>query len=132
MYKIITIFACLAAIAVALPYKPVAEPEHYAEPKEDHHHHPQYKFEYGVKDAHTGDHKVQWEQRDGDVVKGSYSLDEPDGGHRIVEYHSDAHGGIQIQVKKVGGHAPAPVVHHEPIPIVAAPIVHKPLKKHRY
>ncbi|XP_058828212.1 cuticle protein 19-like [Topomyia yanbarensis] len=127
MYKVIAVVACLAAVAVAIPYKPVAEPEHYAEPKDGH---AQYKFEYGVKDDHTGDHKVQWEQRDGDVVKGSYSLDEPDGGHRIVEYHSDAHGGIQIQVKKVGGHASAPAAHHEPIPIAPVPI--KSIKKHRY
>lgn len=36
----------------------------------DYHTHPQYKFEYGVKDPHTGDHKNQWETRDGDKVKG--------------------------------------------------------------
>jgi hypothetical protein len=45
----------------------------------DYFHYPKYKFEYGVKDAHTGDHKSQWEVRDGDVVKGEYTLDEADG-----------------------------------------------------
>lgn len=34
------------------------------------HHYPKYIYEYGVKDAHTGDHKSQWEHSDGDHVKG--------------------------------------------------------------
>lgn len=40
----------------------------------DYYKHPQYKFEYGVKDPHTGDHKNQWETRDGDNVKGLYKF----------------------------------------------------------
>lgn len=36
--------------------------------------HPRYAFEYGVNDPHTGDIKHQKEERDGDVVKGQYSL----------------------------------------------------------
>lgn len=31
---------------------------------------PKYTFDYSVNDPHTGDHKNQWETRDGDVVKG--------------------------------------------------------------
>lgn len=34
--------------------------------------HPKYAFDYSVNDPHTGDHKSQWETRDGDVVKGKY------------------------------------------------------------
>ena len=41
--------------------------------------HPKYAYKYGVSDHHTGDIKSQHETRDGDVVKGSYSLVEPDG-----------------------------------------------------
>jgi hypothetical protein len=80
---------------------------------EDYHSHPQYKFEYGVKDAHTGDHKNQWEVRDGDVVKGEYSLDEADGTKRVVQYTSDKHNGFNAVVKKIG-HAYHPQVygHH--------------------
>ncbi|XP_049544929.1 cuticle protein 19-like [Anopheles darlingi] len=63
---------------------------------------PKYKFEYGVKDYHTGDHKSQWEVRDGDVVKGEYSLDEPDGSVRIVKYHADAKNGFEAVVKNIG------------------------------
>ena len=54
-----------------------------------------------MKDAHTGDVKNQWETRDGDVVKGSYSLVEPDGTIRIVDYTSDKHNGFNAVVKKV-------------------------------
>ncbi|TKX27844.1 cuticular protein RR-2 [Spodoptera litura] len=51
--------------------------------------HPKYEFAYKVEDPHTGDKKYQHESRDGDVVKGVYSLHEPDGTVRIVEYHAD-------------------------------------------
>lgn len=37
----------------------------------DYHTHPKYEFQYGVKDAKTGDIKDQWEHRDGDKVKGN-------------------------------------------------------------
>ena len=73
----------------------------------DYHHHPSYKFEYGVHDPHTHDHKSQWEHRDGDVVKGEYTLDEADGTKRVVKYSSDKHGGFQAHVERIG-HA-----HHE-------------------
>jgi hypothetical protein len=63
---------------------------------------PKYAYDYAVKDAHTGDAKSQWETRDGDVVKGAYSLVEPDGTVRIVEYSADKHNGFNAIVKKVG------------------------------
>jgi hypothetical protein len=62
---------------------------------------PKYSYDYAVKDAHTGDAKSQWETRDGDIVKGAYSLVEPDGTVRIVEYTSDKHNGFNAIVKKV-------------------------------
>ena len=75
----------------------------------DYHSHPSYKFEYGVKDAHTGDHKSQWEHRDGDKVVGEYTLDEADGTKRVVSYTADDHHGFNAVVKKIGTphHAPA-------------------------
>ncbi|XP_055624839.1 cuticle protein 19-like [Toxorhynchites rutilus septentrionalis] len=82
--------------------------------QKDYHSHPKYKFEYGVKDFKTGDNKDQWEHRDGDVVKGQYTLQEPDGTKRIVEYTSDKHGGFQAHVKRVGhAHHPQIYGHHE-------------------
>ncbi|XP_063532400.1 cuticle protein 19-like [Cydia strobilella] len=75
---------------------------------------PKYAFNYGVKDPHTGDIKSQQEERDGDVVKGSYSLVEPDGSTRTVAYSADDHNGFNAVVHKTG-HA----VH--PAPIAVAP-----------
>ena len=54
---------------------------------------PKYDFEYKVEDHHTGDIKSQHESRDGDVVKGYYSLKQPDGSEREVHYESDDHTG---------------------------------------
>jgi hypothetical protein len=55
-----------------------------------------------VKDQHTGDLKSQWEHRDGDKVKGSYSVLEPDGSIRTVDYTADDHNGFNAIVKKTG------------------------------
>ena len=55
---------------------------------------PKYAFKYGVNDYHTGDVKSQHETRDGDVVKGQYSLVEPDGSVRTVDYTADKHNGF--------------------------------------
>ncbi|KAF7270917.1 hypothetical protein GWI33_016149 [Rhynchophorus ferrugineus] len=70
-----------------------------------------YEFNYGVQDPHTGDHKSQHEVRDGDVVKGSYSVAEPDGTLRTVHYTADPHNGFNAVVEKSGEPvypAPAP------------------------
>jgi Insect cuticle protein len=84
---------------------------------QDYYSYPKYKFEYGVKDPHTGDHKSQWEVRDGDVVKGEYSLDEADGTKRVVSYTSDKHNGFNAVVKKIGhahhSEAYQPHVYHQ-------------------
>ncbi|KAL1131470.1 hypothetical protein AAG570_011087 [Ranatra chinensis] len=59
-------------------------------------------FKYGVNDLWTGDIKHQWEERDGDVVKGQYSLVEPDGTIRTVDYSAGPHTGFNAVVKKTG------------------------------
>ncbi|KAH9645309.1 hypothetical protein HF086_000472 [Spodoptera exigua] len=73
--------------------------------------HPKYEFAYKVEDPHTGDKKYQHEARDGDVVKGVYSLHEPDGTVRIVEYHADKKTGFNANVK-FEGHAKHIVPEH--------------------
>ncbi|XP_077283760.1 uncharacterized protein LOC143909582 [Arctopsyche grandis] len=60
--------------------------------------HPAYKFEYSVHDDHTKDIKSQSESRDGDVVQGHYSLLQPDGHIRNVNYHADKHSGFNAEV----------------------------------
>lgn len=89
------------------PHIPIHKHHH-----EDFHAYPKYKFEYGVKDPHTGDHKSQWEIRDGDVVKGEYTLDEADGTKRVVSYTASDKDGFNAIVKKVGIAKHVPHVHH--------------------
>ncbi|CAL8112487.1 unnamed protein product [Orchesella dallaii] len=67
---------------------------------------PAYKYSYGVADKITGDQKSASEVRDGAVTRGSYSLVQPDGVLRTVNYISTPKGGFQAQVinKGVAGH----------------------------
>ncbi|XP_001864341.2 uncharacterized protein LOC6047259 [Culex quinquefasciatus] len=65
-------------------------------------HYPKYQYEYGVKDYLTGDHKSQWETREGDVVRGEYTLLQPDGTHRVVRYTADDKNGFEAEIKNVG------------------------------
>lgn len=48
----------------------------------------------------AGDSKSQQESRSGDVVQGSYSLVEPDGTRRVVEYTADPQNGFNAVVHK--------------------------------
>lgn len=61
---------------------------------------PQYQYAYTVQDALTGDSKVQEESRDGGIVKGSYSLIEPDGSRRTVNYYADPVNGFNAVVQR--------------------------------
>lgn len=78
--------------------------------------HPGYAFSYGVKDLHTGDVKSQWESRDEGVVKGHYSVLEPDGSIRSVHYTADGKNGFNAVVKTHGpNHHPVHDSHGVPI-----------------
>ncbi|XP_075161788.1 larval cuticle protein A3A-like [Haematobia irritans] len=97
----------------------------------DYYDHPKYAFNYGVADHTTGDVKSQHETRDGDVVKGQYSLVEPDGSIRTVDYTADSINGFNAVVTKSGPtvHAqavvPKPVVAVAPKPVVSYQPVYK-------
>nr|XP_029735737.1 cuticle protein 21-like isoform X2 [Aedes albopictus]XP_029736041.1 cuticle protein 21 isoform X2 [Aedes albopictus] len=108
---------CLAFLGVAAAgVVPLA-----TEYKGDYYSHPQYSFNYGVHDGLTGDVKSQVESRDGDVVKGQYSLVEPDGSVRTVDYTADDVNGFNAVVTKSG-----PSVHAAPavVKTVAAPVAY--------
>ncbi|KAG5880413.1 hypothetical protein JTB14_003084 [Gonioctena quinquepunctata] len=77
---------------------------------QDYYAHPKYQFQYGVSDPHTGDHKSQHEVRDGDAVKGYYTVADPDGTLRSVHYTADDHNGFNAVVQK-SGHSVHPQVH---------------------
>nr|CAD7412592.1 unnamed protein product [Timema cristinae] len=107
--------------------------------------HPQYSYAYDIQDALTGDSKSHHESRDGDVVQGSYSLVEPDGTRRTVDYTADPHNGFNAVVHKEGAavvKAVAPVatyaapaiakVHAAPAYGYAAPAIAKVLGYARY
>ncbi|XP_061393018.1 larval cuticle protein A2B-like, partial [Musca vetustissima] len=79
--------------------------------------HPQYKYAYDVHDTISGDSKSQVEERDGDVVRGEYSLIDADGFKRTVQYTADDVNGFNAVVsrepvvaKTVVAAAPATVV----------------------
>lgn len=61
---------------------------------------PKYAYSYDVHDSLTGDSKAQYEQRDGDVVRGSYSLIDPDGFKRTVTYIADPVNGFNADVSR--------------------------------
>lgn len=137
-------FVAIALLAVAVSASPIDPYGHYAAPALVHaapHYaalvvhaplvkhvvaepvaYPKYSFNYGIKDPHTGDIKSQAEERDGDVVKGQYSLVEPDGSVRTVDYTADDHNGFNAVVHKS---APAvhkvvaPVAHYAPAPVLS-------------
>ncbi|XP_026751391.1 uncharacterized protein LOC113511866 [Galleria mellonella] len=78
---------------------PVAVKNVHTEFLENYDAHPRYAFEYSVNDPHTGDVKQQKEERDGEVVKGQYSLVEPDGSVRTVDYVADWETGFHADVR---------------------------------
>ncbi|XP_073817882.1 larval cuticle protein A2B-like [Musca autumnalis] len=90
--------------------------------------HPQYRYSYDVNDVVSGDSKSQVEERDGDVVRGEYSLIDADGYKRTVQYTADAVNGFNAVVNrepvvaKTVVAAPAAVVKTvAPVAHVAAP-----------
>ncbi|KAF9407797.1 hypothetical protein HW555_012294 [Spodoptera exigua] len=62
--------------------------------------HTKYEYKYEVSDHQTGDRKSHWESRDGDKVRGVYTLYEPDGALRTVEYTADAVHGFNAVVRR--------------------------------
>ncbi|XP_049301529.1 cuticle protein 21-like [Anopheles funestus] len=126
--------ATASAVAIGYPaplgaYPAVAK---VAAPLADYDPNPQYSYSYAVSDALTGDNKSQQESRSGDVVTGSYSLIEPDGTQRVVEYTADPVNGFNAVVHRGAGvvKAVAPVAKfaaplaYPAVAKVAAPLAH--------
>ncbi|KAE8573389.1 cuticle protein 18.6-like [Halyomorpha halys] len=127
--------ATVAHAPVAVAHAPVAAVAHapvavaHAAPAvavaDEYDPHPSYSFSYSVNDAITGDSKGQTETRDGDVVQGSYSVAEPDGSVRTVDYTADPINGFNANVHKdaPAAHAAPVAVAHAPVAAVAAPVL---------
>lgn len=58
-----------------------------------------YEFRYSVDDLRSGVVNDRWEQRVGQFVKGSYSLLEPSGMIRTVNYEVDGRRGFVAVVR---------------------------------
>ncbi|CAH0402386.1 unnamed protein product [Chilo suppressalis] len=72
----------------------------------------QYKYSYDIQDPTTGDTKSQHEVRQGNIVTGQYSVVEPDGTKRIVDYNVHPRKGFTAVVHTepaVTQRTPAPV-----------------------
>lgn len=110
-----------AACASVVPVAPVARFDPL----------PQYSYGYDVQDALTGDYKGHQEQRNGDLVTGSYTVVDPDGTRRIVDYAADPLNGFNAVVRReplvipapARVVAPAPVLAPAPAPVAPAPLV---------
>lgn len=70
------------------------------------------------------------------MVKGSYSLVEPDGSTRTVEYTADDHNGFNAVVHRTANahpavahvaHAPVAVAHVAHAPVAVAHVAHAPI-----
>ncbi|XP_045459173.1 larval cuticle protein A2B-like [Melitaea cinxia] len=106
MAKLFVVFAALIAVAYS-SVVPVIKSNEYS------------SFAYDVADPNTGDYKSQVESNFGGVVKGQYSLVDPDGTQRVVDYTADDVNGFNAVVQKnpLAVAAPAPAV------VAAAPAV---------
>ncbi|CAB3233488.1 unnamed protein product [Arctia plantaginis] len=106
--------ACAASASIIAPGLPLARVDPL----------PQYSYGYDVQDALTGDYKGHQEHRNGDLVTGSYSVVDPDGTRRIVDYTADSLNGFNAVVRREPLVFPAPAKVLAPAPVVApAPIL---------
>lgn len=131
-YEILVIAALAAAANAGILQAPVAYSAPVAVAKtvvaEDYDPNPQYSYGYQVQDSLTGDNKQQSETRNGDAVQGSYSLVDPDGTIRTVDYTADPINGFNAVVSKTPLGVPAvakvaaPVAYASPVAKYAAPV----------
>ncbi|KAL4707507.1 hypothetical protein ACJJTC_000259 [Scirpophaga incertulas] len=61
-----------------------------------------YEFGYSVKDAQSGNDYDRRESSDGNVVRGEYRVQLPDGRTQIVTYHADWQTGFHADVRYEG------------------------------
>lgn len=116
----IVVFICVVGVASASVVAPVPVAARVADVF------PQYSYGYDVQDSLTGDYKGHQENRNGDLVTGSYSVVDPDGTRRIVDYTADPLNGFNAIVRReplvvpaARVVAPAPVFAPAPVPAPA-------------
>ncbi|EDS41159.1 conserved hypothetical protein [Culex quinquefasciatus] len=70
------------------------------EDEEDYDHNPSYQFGFDVKDDEFTNYQNRKEQREGNVIKGSYSVVDSDGFIRTVTYTADPKEGFKAEVSR--------------------------------
>ncbi|CAK1593554.1 unnamed protein product [Parnassius mnemosyne] len=100
MVQKLAIFSGLIVSATCMVLHLAPSPEYF--PIQYQEQPPNYNFAYEVNDPHTGDFKRQQESRRGGTVLGQYSLLQPDGVTRIVNYRADDHTGFKAVVNNEG------------------------------
>ncbi|KAK7867082.1 hypothetical protein R5R35_004018 [Gryllus longicercus] len=93
-------FKLVLALCLVAACRAAVVPQSVVESAEPFDANPQYTYAYSVNDGVTGDSKVQQETRSGDLVQGSYSLVDPDGTRRTVDYTADPVNGFNAVVSK--------------------------------
>lgn len=96
------------------------------EDEEDYDHNPSYQFGFDVKDDEYTNYQNRKEQREGNVIKGSYSVVDSDGFIRTVTYTADPKEGFKAEVSR----QPTDIVVKIPKPIPeyqqqAGPVQHQ-------
>ncbi|XP_068622136.1 cuticle protein 19.8-like [Battus philenor] len=95
--KLVIMFVLVAAAScMVLEPQQLYIPAQYQEPPRN------YDYGYEVNSARTGDYKRQQETRRGGTVLGQYSLLQPDGLTRTVDYRADDLSGFNAVVNNEG------------------------------
>ncbi|XP_062544250.1 putative uncharacterized protein DDB_G0271606 isoform X2 [Armigeres subalbatus] len=97
------------------------------EDEEDYDPNPSYQFGFDVKDDEFTNYQNRKEQRDGNVIKGSYSVVDSDGFIRTVTYTADPKEGFKAEVSR----QPTDIVVKTPKPIPEYQQQIQPQQQHR-
>ncbi|KAL4706407.1 hypothetical protein ACJJTC_004177 [Scirpophaga incertulas] len=105
--------------------QPQYQPQRQQEQREpeDYDPHPSYQFGFDVNDDQYTNYQNRKEQRDGDVIKGSYSVVDSDGFVRTVTYTADPKEGFKAEVSR----QPTDIVVKIPTPkpqLLQSPVAH--------
>ncbi|XP_071535279.1 cuticle protein-like [Panulirus ornatus] len=95
MYKVF-VLVLLASVVAADPTNQYHQPQTYKEEPKP------YSFSYGVKDDYAGTDFGQDEYSDGNKVRGSYTVQLPDGRKQTVNYEADHYKGFVADVQYYG------------------------------
>ncbi|XP_014253945.1 cuticle protein 19 [Cimex lectularius] len=91
----------VCSVFLTLVQTSLSEPKllYYSPQEENHGNQVQYNYRYAIDDRLSGTVMDKWEERRGDFVKGAYSVLDPEGMIRTVDYQVDGDSGFKAVVK---------------------------------